>query len=43
MKDYKWGRIMTHNQIGLMITWVQRGAASGPNSYIIKNTHELLN
>jgi hypothetical protein len=21
MKDYKWGRIMIHNQIGLMITW----------------------
>ena len=21
MKEFKWGRIMTSNQIGLMITW----------------------
>ena len=28
MKEYNWGRIMTSNQIGLMITW---GTATIPN------------
>ena len=28
MKEYKWGRIMTSNQIGFMVTW---GVAIIPN------------
>jgi hypothetical protein len=28
MKEYKWGRLMTSNQIGLMITW---GTSTIPN------------
>ena len=28
MKEYKWGRVMTSNQIGLMITW---GTSTIPN------------
>jgi len=28
MKEYKWGRLMTFNQIGLMITW---GTSTIPN------------
>jgi hypothetical protein len=28
MKEYKWGRLMTANQIGLMITW---GNSTIPN------------
>ena len=28
MKEYRWGRLMTSNQIGLMITW---GSSTVPN------------
>ena len=32
MKEYKWGRLMTSNQIGFMISW---GSSVVPNSRYI--------
>jgi hypothetical protein len=37
MKEYKWGRIMTSNQIGLMITW-GKSINTKPQIYFIRNS-----